>query len=115
MKITDLRATVRPSMITIFPDEDATVLHVTPPTVDMVEELKEGKEALFEVLKGKPGNQKQKDAVYSLAAKFLSCNMDDIKITPDELLTKYNMSPEALKVWFADYVDFLSNLENLKN
>lgn len=114
-KVTDLRVLTRPSMITILPDKESTTVHVTSPTVDMVEELQEGKAVLFSVLNGAAVNEQTKRAVYNLAAKFLSCNMDGLKFTGEDLLFRYGMTPEALGVFFADYVDFLTQIENEKN
>ena len=114
-KVTDLRALVRPTLVTILPDEDATVVHITAPTVDMVEELQTGKAALFSVLKGEEGEAKVKHAVYELTAKMLSCNLDGYTFTAKELLTRYNMTPEVLAVFFTDYIDFITTLEKEKN
>ena len=53
-------------------DDDHTVLHVTPPTVDLQEELRATAGEFHALLDG--GSEEQREAIYDLAARLMSCN-----------------------------------------
>lgn len=112
-RITDLRHIERETMTLVLNDE--TVVHVGPPTVDLVDELREGGPHLFAVLRGENGDEAAKNAVYEFAAKVINCNDDMLTVTAGDLATKYGISLKALGVFFNDYVEYLTQLQNEKN
>lgn len=114
-KITDLRLIGRPTMTVIFPDDNGTTVHLCAPTVELVDELRDGSDVLFAVLRGQEGDAQAKRAVYELATKFINCNTDLFETTAAELVQRYSMSLEHLQHFFSDYVDFLNEIQNAKN
>jgi hypothetical protein len=112
-KITDLRAVSRPTMTTILPD--GTVLHLCAPTVELVNEMKEGSAVLFANLRGENGETATREAVYDLTAKLINCNYDNFVTTPEALATTYGMDNKVLEAFYLDYVTFLQSLEKQKN
>ena len=94
-------------------DKDETVLQVTPPTVDLQEELRATAADLHALLGG--GNEEQRAAMWDLAARLMSCNRNWRKITPEDLRKKYKLVEDDLIVFFEEYVGFVSRLENAKN
>ena len=112
-KITDLRLADFPTLTVVLPD-GATV-HVTAPTVELVDELRRGGRKLNAVLNGEEGDARTKMAVYELAAQLINCNEDDFTTTAQELAIQHRASLRALKVFFDDYTTFLQSLENAKN
>lgn len=111
--ITDLRHIDRPTQTVVL--DDNTTVHVGPPTVDLVDELREGGQHLFAVLRGEEGSEVAKKAVYEFAAKVINCNDDMLTVTADDLSTKYGLSLKALGVFFNDYVAYLTEIQNEKN
>ena len=112
-KITDLRAVSRPSMTTILPD--GTILHLSAPTVELVNELKEGSTVLFANLRGEHGDAATREAVYAFTAKVINCNYDNFEVTPEALATTHGMDYKVLEAFFLEYVAFLQSLEKQKN
>ena len=101
----------------IFPvelmDKQRTVLHVTPPTVDLQEELRARIGDLNALLTGTDDEKRQ--GLFDLAARLMSCNRNMLKITPQQLRTAYDLDEEDLVVFFEAYADFLKGIENAKN
>lgn len=96
-----------------MPDEDGTVLHISPPTVDLQEELRASAGDFYALLDG--GNAEQRAALYDLAARLMSCNRNMLKITPEDLRKVYHLDAEDLVGFFHNYVDFIKGIENAKN
>ena len=94
-------------------DKDKTVLQVTPPTVDLQEELRATAGDFYALLDG--GEDEKREAIWDLAARLMSCNRNWLKITPEDLRKKYKLVEDDLVVFFQDYADFVRNLENAKN
>lgn len=94
-------------------DKDATVLHITLPTVDLQEELRASAADFNALLEG--GTEKQRAALFDLAARLMSCNRNWLKITPEELRKKYKLDEEDLVVFFQAYAEFITRTENAKN
>ena len=114
-KLTDLRQAGRPTMTLVRPDAQGTTIHLCAPTVELVEELREGSAALFATLRGENGDAQTSRAVYELAANFINCNIDLFTTTAEELTRKYGVGLEHLQYFFIDYVDFLEEIQNAKN
>lgn len=94
-------------------DEQGTVLHVTPPTVDLQEELRAKKGDLYALLSGE--EEETREGLYELAARLMSCNRNMRNITPEQLRTTYNIDEEDLTVFYERYATFLQEIENAKN
>lgn len=94
-------------------DKEGTVLQVTPPTVDLQEELRASAADLNALLDG--GTDEQREFLWDLAARLMSCNRNWRKITPEDLRKKYKLAEDDLVVFFEDYVGFISRMENAKN
>lgn len=94
-------------------DKQKTVLHVTPPTVALQEELRARMTELNALLTG--GDEEKREGLWDLAARLMSCNRNMLTLTPDVLRTVYGLDEEDLVVFYDEYASFLSNLENAKN
>ena len=112
-KILDFNVLQQPTQVLRMMDEDKTVIHVTAPTVDLVDELKDNGAAIEKALK--ENNPNTSKSVYHLAARLISCNLDGIVVTAEELAVKYRMSLIALQLFFETYVEFLNEITNSKN
>jgi hypothetical protein len=104
----------RPPILPIeMMDEDHTVIHVTPPTVDLQEELRASTADLYALLNG--DDESKREGLFDLAARLMSCNRNMRKVTPEQLRTTYRLDEEDMVVFYEAYADFLKGIENAKN
>lgn len=94
-------------------DEAGTVIHVTPPTVDLQEELRARATDLYALLNG--ADDEKREALFDLAARLMSCNRNMRTVTADQLRTTFKLDEEDMAVFFEEYVKFLNRIENAKN
>lgn len=112
-KMLDFNSYRRPTLLLRMKDEQQTKLHVTTPTVELVEELKANLPELKLALTG--NDNEAGAAVYELAAKLLNCNLDGVTIDAEALAVKYEMNLEDLTMFFTVYMDFLEEVKTAKN
>lgn len=94
-------------------DKEETTLQVTPPTVELQEELRARASDFNALLTG--GDEEKREALWDLAARLMSCNRNMRKITPENLRKKYKLVEDDLIVFFESYVSFIQGIENAKN
>ena len=101
----------------IFPvemlDDEKTVINVTAPTVDLQEELRANVGDLSALFNG--DDDEKRAGLYDLAARLMSCNRNMRKITTEQLQHTFRLDEEDLVVFFHEYVNFLTGIENAKN
>lgn len=112
-KMLDFNSYRRPTLMLRMKDEQQTKLHVTTPTVELVEDLQANLHELKLALAG--NDTAAKDAVYELAAKLINCNLDGVTTTAEELAIKYEMNLEDMTMFFTAYMDFLEEIKSAKN
>lgn len=112
-KTLDFNKITPPILPLIMPDDDRTEIKVTTPKQALVEELIEAAPELDAVLKN--GDADTIRAIYDLAARLISCNLNGITVTADELRDKYKFNYEYLVIFYNAYVDFINELTNQKN
>lgn len=111
--IIDFNEYRRPELIFVMKDRARTVLHVTTPTQQLVEELRANLKELQTTLTRQ--DEEASRLVYHLAAKLSNCNLDGRTFTGEELAKKYGLNMEDLAVFFTAYVDFIDEIEKAKN
>ena len=94
-------------------DDEHTVIHVVPPTVDLQEELRARSADLHELLAG--GDNEKRTALFELAARLMSCNRNMRNITPEQLTGTFRLDEEDMVVFFEAYTNFVRGIENAKN
>lgn len=105
---------IEPKVLELTMKDDArTCIRVSTPTEALVEELQLVGPKLDAALKGK--NEASTESVYDLAARLMSCNLDDLKVTKEELRDKYRMNLENLLIFFGAYIDFINEITHEKN
>ncbi len=112
-KVLDFNVLQQPTQVLRMMDDDRTIIHVSAPTVNLVDELKNNGAALEKALASNDAAVSR--TVYGLAARLISCNLDGIEVTADDLAVKYRMSHVALKLFFETYVEFLNEITDSKN
>lgn len=112
-KVLDLNNLTRPTLELTLQDEQRTTVRLTTPTEAMVQELSALTPA--ELNKLKSGDRESVEFVYNLAARLISCNLDFLTITADELRGRYRMDLYSAIVFFNAYLDFINEIANAKN
>lgn len=95
-----------------LPDEQKTMLMIGTPTKAIMDNLillKSGIEALEE----DETNPEALDDLYNACAKIMSRNKSGIKITTEYLSELFDF--EDILLFFSTYMNFLSELTNVKN
>lgn len=85
-------------------------IHITTPPERLIEQLASSVDGLT-------GAQitEQSRASYEFAAKLMSCNLEGLQITGDDLIDKYSVPPVALAAFVTAYMDFINDFHNAKN
>ena len=112
-KSLDFNKINRPVLQLIMQDDEKTVIKVSTPSEALIEELEA---SLPEIQRITAGNNKEAiECAYELAAKLINYNRSFVKVTPEELRTKYCLDLESLVIFFSAYIDFISEITNAKN
>lgn len=112
-KVFDFNSLDRLSIEVTLCDPQKTVIHVTTPTEGTIERLASAADDLV-ALSGASSEEKVR-ASYKLCADILSCNVEGLTITAEELRDKYNIKPITLAGFTAVYLDFINEFKNAKN
>lgn len=97
----------------VLKDEAQTEVHISTPTVDLVEKLQSDLPALQEKLQ--KGDKESIKLMYDLAAELISINREGVKINGEELRNVYNIDLGDLLVFFGAYLDYLKEIKSSKN
>lgn len=112
-KILDFNSYRRPELVLVMKDDAGTILHVTTPTQQLVEEFGANMTELKNALTGK--DETASRMVYILAAKLINCNLDGVTVTPDELAKKYCLNLEDMALFWSAYMEFIEEIKKAKN
>lgn len=112
-KILDLNALEQPVFELKMRDEKHTIFRLTTPTTKLVEQFNAAKGELKELAENHDVDKIKK--LYDLTAAILSCNLDFVTVTAEELRDKYHVTFSDIVVIFAGYLDFLNEFNTAKN
>ena len=113
MKALDFNAIEQPTWPVTLKDPDRTVVHLTAPTVDLVDRLVATAPELQAVAERKDGRTIRE--VYALIADVLNCNDDGFTFTAEELRDKYRLTLLDVFRFTAGYMDFVKEMQDAKN
>ena len=113
MQMMDFNAIDKPTWPLKLKDDEQTVVHLSYPTLEMVERLEAMTPALNKAAKTKDGNTIR--AVFTFLAEVMSCNDDGFIFTAEELRDKYRMTLLDAFRFVAGYSDFLKEANDAKN
>jgi hypothetical protein len=97
----------------VLRDDAHTMVHLKTPTEGLVQELIRISPRMHKVVE--TGDVESLDLTYELVAKLINCNRDGIRVTAEELRTKYNMDFEFIVVFCNHYLEFIQDITNAKN
>lgn len=113
MKNFDFNAIQQPVFPVTLRDDDKTVVHVTYPTVELLDRFMAMTPELQDVAKAKDGRTVH--AVFGLVADILNCNEDGFAFTAEELRDRYNMTLYGVFQFAVAYMTFLKEAQDAKN
>ena len=113
MQMFDVNALQQPTWPVKLGDPDQTVVHLSYPTVDLLERIMAVAPEIEEVAKQKNGAVIR--ALYGVIADVMNCNDDGYTFTAEELRDKYRMSLLVIAQFVAGYFDFIDQANNAKN
>lgn len=109
----DFNAITQQTLEVTLNDPEHTMLHVTTPPERLIEQLAA---SLDDLTGPNTGNDFDKiRASYKLAAELMSCNLEGIQITAEDLREKYKVMPIVLAAFVTAYMDFINDFHNAKN
>lgn len=111
----DFNAVLQQTLETKLNDPEGTVLHVTTPPEGLIEQLAASQDEMSSLWAANGSNVEKVRAAYKLAASIISCNIEGITITPEELRDKYRVPPVALAAYVGVYMEFINDFHNAKN
>lgn len=112
-KTLDFNSYRRPELVLVMKDDAQTIIHVTTPVLQLVEELRANLDELQSALTA--GDAESTRQVYTLAAKLISCNLDGLTVTGMDLAKKYRLNLRDMADFYEVYLDFIEEIKNAKN
>lgn len=112
-KIIDFNALEQPTIEVVLRDEARTKITVTAPDLALIEKLQANSDSIKAACSTK--DLKAVNEAYNLAAEFMSCNQEGIKLTGEELRTKYGVTYALLFIFIMNYLEFIDEIKNAKN
>ena len=97
----------------ILKDEAQTCLHLTTPTVDLVEKLQNDLPIWQEKLK--KGDTESIKALYDFAAVLISLNIEKVEVDGTKLREVYNLDIVDIITFFGAYIEYIAAIKNSKN
>jgi hypothetical protein len=113
MKALDFNSIEQPTWLVTLKDIEKTTVHLTAPTVDLVDRLVAMAPELQGVAEHKDGRTIR--AVYALTSDVMNCNNDGFTFTAEELRDKYRLSLLDVFKFVAGYLDFIKEIQDAKN
>ena len=113
MKMLDFNAVQQPTWPLKLKDDAQTVVHLTTPSVALVDRLMASVSDMEEATKTKDGRVIR--AVYGLVADIMNANEDGFTFTAAELPVKYRRSLHDVFLLVSGYFDFIKEIQDAKN
>lgn len=113
IKTLDFNALDRPVLELTLKDEARTVVRATAPTEELVERLIAASADIQKVIKDNTGEMVK--ALFDLIAELMSCNLDGLTFTAEDLRDKYGIKLYEATVFVKVYLDFIQELNSAKN
>lgn len=113
MEALNFNSLQQPSWEVTLKDTDQTTLHLTAPTVELLDRLTAMAPELREVAKKKDGRALH--SAFELVAQLMSCNEEGFEFTAEELRDRYSMTFIDLLIFVKGYMEFITEIKNAKN
>lgn len=111
-RVLDLNSAQQSLIELTLQDENRTHLSLDIPSEQLVNEMEN---LLPELQKIKQGDRQSVDMIYDVAAKLISCNLDFVTVTAEELRGKYRMNLVSAINFFNAYFTAIEEIIKTKN
>lgn len=112
-KMLDLNALEQPVLEIKLRDDNHTVFRLTTPTTKLVERFISAKEEISAIAESRNADKIKK--LYELTAELISCNLDYVTVTAEELRDTYRLTFGDVVTVFAAYLEFIKEFNTAKN
>ena len=112
MKTLDFNIIESPKLTVVMKDVAKTTVNVVCPTEGLVEELDKVQPRLAAASQG---DMESISLAYNLAAKLVSCNLEERPFTVEELRGPCKWGLESLIIFYTHYIDFINGIVEQKN
>ena len=112
-KTLDFNKLEQPTLNVVLRDEAQTRLTITAPSEALIEKLEANIDDIKAACSSK--NKEALDTAFALAADFMSCNLEGIQVTSEELRGKYGVNYAMLLAFIVCYLEFIEEIKNAKN
>lgn len=112
-KTLDFNSIEQPVLELTMKDDAHTRITVCTPTEALIEKLQANASQITEATT--KGTTESIQAVFTLMADFINCNLEHITVTAEELRDKYRVRLADAIVFFSAYMDFIEEIKAAKN
>lgn len=112
-KMLDLNALEQPVLEIKLRDDNHTVFRLTTPTTKLVERFISAKEEISAIAESRNADKIKK--LYELTAELISCNLDYVTVTAEELRDTYRLTFGDVVTVFTAYLEFIKEFNTAKN
>lgn len=113
MQMFDFNAIQKPVWPVKLADDAQTVVHLSYPSLDMVEKMMALSTELKDVVNKNNSETVRKS--FEVVAAVMNCNEDGMTFTAEELRVKYHMTLLGMARFVAGYLSFMQEANNAKN
>lgn len=113
MQMFDFNAIQKPTWTIKLADADQTVVHLSYPSLELIERLEAMSKDLTKVVNGNNGAAVKKS--FDVIAEVMNFNEDGLTFTAEELRDKYHMTLLGMTRFTAGYLTFLKEANDAKN
>jgi hypothetical protein len=113
MQMLDFNAIQQPTLPVKLKDEAKTEVHLSAPSVELLERLISATPELNEIAATKDARKIRK--IYDLVADLMNCNEDGFTFEGEELMTTYKMTFLDVMRFTNAYLGFIKEINEAKN
>lgn len=109
----DFNAIVQPTLDIVLRDDKKTELRVLSPTLRLTRRLQAAAPQLKEIFAA--DDDKSLEKVWELVAELMSSNEEGLKVTAEDLKSKYRFGDSDIVLFLQYYSEFIKEIKSKKN
>ena len=113
MQMFDFNAIQKPTWPVKLADDAQTVVHLSYPSLDLVEKMMALSNELKDVVNKNNSETVRKS--FEVVATVMNCNEDGLHFTAEDLRVKYHMTLLGMARFVAGYLSFMQEANEAKN
>lgn len=112
-RVLDFNVERLPALTLVMKDDAQTRIDVTTPTEGLYEELRQVSPKL--TMAAQEPEAVETRELYDLAARLMSCNLQGLRVTAEDLAGKYKFNLEMLILFYGTYARHVADITSIKN